>query len=104
VSTHLSGADAGTSGISSSSSERSVLMRGGDGTAASSAKERWMPRPASWVATVLMNREGMRTITPTSGWVVLTCVSGCTSRNFPATAVTSSVDSIHEATPSSSTS
>jgi hypothetical protein len=45
------GADAGTSGISSSPIERTLLTRSFDGTPASSAKETWTPREASADAT-----------------------------------------------------
>ena len=103
--THRSGAEPGHFG------EQFVAQRAqtrrsaaGEGTPASSANDTWMPRAASWEATAARSRAGTRTITPTARWPVLTCLSGCTRSTFAARAVTSSVDIIHEPTPSSSAS
>lgn len=63
-----------------------------------------MPREASSEATMAMSPAGTCTITPTLRCAVLMCVSGCTCRTRAASAVTSSVDIIHEPTPKSSAS
>jgi len=96
VRTQRSGAEPGTSGRSSSPSPRSVAIRCGVGTPASSANDARIPRAASPAATSGSSRAGAWTIRPTSRWRVLTCFSGLTPRNLLATAVTSSVDIIHE--------
>jgi hypothetical protein len=102
VRTQRRAADPGTSGSSSSPSECSIAIVGRDGTAPSSAKETWMPRPASSEATSDISLLGTRTITPTSGWLVFRCESGCTCRILVARALTSSVDITHVPTPSNS--
>jgi hypothetical protein len=60
-----------------------------------------MSRPASSLATSATSPGGARTITPTSAWSVLTCVSGWTRSNTLASAATSSVESVQVPTVSS---
>jgi hypothetical protein len=102
VRNHRSGADAGTSGISSSSRPATRCTRALLGTLAASVSETWIPSAASRAASETISPEGARTITPTSGRAVLTWTSSWMSSTPEASAVTSSVDIIQEPTPSSS--
>ena len=95
-------AERGTSGRTSSPSERSWVIVTRDGTLPSSANDTWIPRAASSEATSGARLLGTRTITPTSRCLVFTFVSGCTCRILIASAATSSVDPIHVAAPRSS--
>jgi hypothetical protein len=79
-------------------------MRSREGTPESSAKDTWIPFAASADATETMSPEGACTITPTSGCVVVTWTSSWTCSSLSATAVTSSVDIIHEPMSSNSVS
>ena len=88
-----------TSGSSSSPSECNVAIVAREGTPPSSAKETWMPRPASSVATSVTSPAGACTIMPTSRWLVLHVGERVDVQELFATAVTSSVDIIHAPSP-----
>lgn len=77
-------------------------MRAGEGTSESSAKDMWIPCAANLEASAGMSAAGACTITPTSGWLVVTWRSSWTRSTLAHTAVTSSVEAIHEPTASSS--
>jgi hypothetical protein len=104
VRTQRSAAERGTSGRTSSPSERSSVIVAREGTLPSSAKDTRMPRAASSEATSAASLLGTRTIKPTSRWLVFTFVSGCTCRILIARAATSSVDIIQVPAPSNNAS
>ncbi len=83
--------ECGISGTSSSPSPRNPAIVS-DASAPLSAKEAWIPEPARPRATSITSPAGARTTKPTSRLLVSTRLSGCTPRNSPANAVTSSVD------------
>ena len=105
VRSQRSGAEPGTSGSSSSPSERSAC----DAFArrhAGVVGERDVDAARGQLGGHDRDRRAPARARspPTSGVVVSTCTSGCTCRIFAATAVTSSVDIIHVPTPNSSAS
>ena len=91
-----------TSGSSCRSAVRSSPIRSREGTPESSANETWIPFPASSPATDAMSRAGACTITPRRAASVVTWTSSWTCSSLSATAVTSSVDIIHEPSSASS--